>query len=140
VAIRRHHAAGNGWVVSGCALMVDYVYDLCFRLLRLRRRVVISPPAWGPINSPPSSPRWSFLMILNLRGVEKNRSPSSPHLHGVRLSHSLRLSTPSPAISISSSGFQGASRIFMARSLPGVRAVAFILLRAYSMAVEPTPG
>ncbi len=123
-------------VVSGCALLVDYVLTISVSVASGCDALwSFLPPHWGPYKLMTEVVVLIFLMVLNLRGVKESVQFLAPIFMVFVLTHVFAILYAIgshfwalPAV------FRGASVDFHAAvHTLGFLPVAFVLLRAYSM-------
>ena len=123
-------------VVSGCALLVDYVLTISVSIASSCDALwSFLPPHWVPYKLTAEFALLGLLMILNLRGVKESVTVLAPIFMVFVVSHAFAIVyaigshfTQLPSV------VQGASMDFHgAVSTMGFWPVVFILLKAYSM-------
>jgi amino acid transporter len=123
-------------VVSGCALLVDYVLTITVSVASACDQIWnFLPPDIARYKVPAEIAALGFLIVLNLRGVKESVTFLAPIFlvfigsHAFAILYSFGLHAPAlPAV------FGGAVRDFRtSTSSMGFWPLAFVLLRAYSM-------
>jgi amino acid transporter len=123
-------------VISGCALLVDYVLTISVSIASGCDALwSFFPQAWAPYKFPAQFIALGLLMLLNLRGVKESVTILAPIFMVFIVSHGLAiLYAIGSHFSRLPQVFHGAAGDFHgAVSSLGFAPVAFILLRAYSM-------
>ncbi len=123
-------------VVSGCALLVDYVLTISVSIASGCDALwSFLPPHWAPYKLTAEFAALGVLILLNLRGVKESVTILAPIFMVFIISHAFAiLYAIGSRFSQLPEVFQGASTDFHgAVSTLGFWPVAFILLHAYSM-------
>ncbi len=123
-------------VVSGCALLVDYVLTISVSIASGCDALwSFLPPAWAPYKLTAEFAALGFLILLNLRGVKESVTVLAPIFLVFIVTHAFAiLYAIGSRFGQLPEVFRGASTDFhSAVSTLGFIPVIFILLRAYSM-------
>jgi hypothetical protein len=123
-------------VVSGCALLVDYVLTISVSVASACDAMYsFLPPSWAGTKLLAAALALLLLLVLNLRGVKESVTFLAPIFLVFVVSHAaMILYAVGSHLSVLPEVFKGASEdMHSSIRLLGFAPVAFILLRAYSM-------
>jgi hypothetical protein len=123
-------------VVSGCALLVDYVLTISVSVASGCDALwSFLPPSWGPWKLTAEMAVLSILLILNLRGIKESVLVLAPIFLVFVGTHLVTIlyAVGSHAAQLPDVFRQAHSDFHASVSVMGFWPVAFILLRAYSM-------